>query len=88
MSPSQRGFPQTIVFVLINHRYRSIRDVAEADADTLAQVLVLAQPYRRKTTGVDEAGYLIKVKDRATIMVTAASRLWERQQVMEIEEEV
>ena len=68
--------------------YKSLRAVAEAEVEAIAQVLVLAQPKRRKTEGEFEEGYLAKVRERAEIIVNAAGKLWERDAVANIEGEM
>ena len=68
--------------------YRSLRAVAEADPEAVAQVLLLAQPKRRKIRGAEEEGFLRKVRGRAAIVVESAGTLWERDQVVDIEGEM
>ena len=68
--------------------YRSLRSVAEAEVGAIAQVLLLAQPKRAKTGGDAEEGYLLKVRERADLVVKAAGRLWEREVVTDIEADI
>ena len=68
--------------------YRSLRSVAEAEVGAIAQILLLAQPKRTKTSGDAEQGYLLKVRERAEVVVRAAGRLWEREAVTDIEADI
>ena len=65
--------------------YKSLRAVAEADIGSMVQVLLLAQPKRRKISGAEEEGFVKKMRERAEVVVGAAARLWERSQVVELE---
>ena len=65
--------------------YKSLRAVAEAEPEAVAQVMVLAQPRKSKTGGKGEEGYLVKVRERARIAVQAAGRMWERESAVEVE---
>ena len=65
--------------------YRSLRAVAQADVEAMTQVLLLAQPKRRKIVGDEEEMFVKKVRERAEVVVSAAERLWERDQVVDLE---
>ena len=65
--------------------YRSLRAVAEADIGAMVQVLLLAQPKRKRLTSEEEEKLLRKMRERAEVVVGAAGRLWERSQVVELE---
>ena len=69
--------------VLWENGYRQLAQVAEADVEGVAQVLLLAQPKRRKTTGEAEGGYVKKIRERAEVVVSTAGRLWARQHAAE-----
>lgn len=68
--------------------YRNLRAVAEADAEAIAQVMLLAQPKRSKVSGEMEGGYLLKLKEKAEVVVRQAGRLWEREGAVDIEGEM
>lgn len=68
--------------------YKGLRAVAQAEVEAVAQVLLLAQPKRRKIRGAEEEGYLRKVRERAEVVVQAAGRLWEREAVLDVEEAI
>ena len=65
--------------------FKSLRMVAEADVEAIAQVLLLAAPSRWKTSGDREAGYLEKMRERAEVVVREAGKMWEREFVVEEE---
>ncbi|SLM40041.1 dna-directed dna polymerase [Lasallia pustulata] len=67
---------------------RSLRAVAEASPTDIVAILLLAQPKKSKISGEEEEKYRQKLMLKAEIIVSAASRLWERQQQIEIEDEI
>ncbi|KAL9116553.1 MAG: hypothetical protein Q9187_006922 [Circinaria calcarea] len=67
---------------------KGLRAVAEAEARNLVPILLLAQPKKSKINGDEEAKYQQKLMLKAEIIISAASRLWERQQLVEIEAEI
>ncbi|KAL9106445.1 MAG: hypothetical protein Q9227_008533 [Pyrenula ochraceoflavens] len=72
--------------LLWGNGFKSIRALADAKSDDLVPVMLLAKPNAARLTG--EA--LIKVKrklsERAVVIIARASRIWERQQVVDLEE--
>ena len=67
--------------------YRSIRAVADADPDALVQVLLVAQPGKRKGSAEEEETYLKKLRTRAEIIIQNAGRLWDAECSMDIDDE-
>lgn len=67
---------------------KSVRAVAAADATDVVPILLLAQPNKFKVNGDEEAKLHQKLLAKAVIIVSAASRLWERQQQVEIEADI
>lgn len=67
---------------------KSVRAVAAAEPKDLVEILLLAQPKRSKINGEEEEKYRGKLMIKAEIIVGAANRLWERQQLVDIEEDL
>jgi replicative superfamily II helicase len=67
---------------------KSVRAVAAAEAKDVVEILLLAQPKRSKINGDEEERYRGKLMGKAEVIVGAANRLWERQQLVDIEEDV
>ena len=67
---------------------KSIRAVAAAEPKDLMEILLLAQPKRSKINRDEEEKYRGKLMVKAEIIVGAANRLWERQQLVDIEEDI
>ena len=67
---------------------KSVRAVAAAEPKDLVEILLLAQPKRSKINGAEEEKYQGKLMMKAEIIVGAANRLWERQQLVDIEEDL
>ena len=65
--------------------FKGLRTVAEADAKDLLPILLIAQPQKARLDADEEAKYHQKLRLKAEIIVGAANRLWERQQLVEIE---
>ncbi|MCJ1479789.1 hypothetical protein MMC13_008475 [Lambiella insularis] len=70
------------------HGLKSVRAVAAADPKDVVPILVLAQPNKLKINGEEEARYYQKLTGKAEIIVSAANRLWERQQQVDIEADI
>jgi len=64
---------------------KGLRSIAEVDAEDLVPILLLAQPKKLRLGEEEEEKYHQKLLLKASIIVTAANRLWERQQQIEIE---
>ncbi|KAI1610563.1 DNA polymerase theta subunit [Exophiala viscosa] len=66
---------------------KTVRALSEADPQTLVPVMLQAQTRKMKLQG--EAAERVKAKllAKAEIIVSSASRLWEKQQIVEWEEE-
>ena len=67
--------------------YKSLKAVAEVDSTSLAQVLLLAQPRKRRAPE-EEEGYLRKIHLRAQIVISAATKLWEKETTLELVDEI
>lgn len=67
--------------------FKSIRALAEADAQALLPVMIQAQGRKMKLQGDAAAKFRAKMLARAEVIVNSASRLWERQQLVQWEEE-
>lgn len=67
--------------------YRNLRAVAQADPGAIAQVLLLAQPEKRRVPEEEER-CLMKLKARAEIIVQKAERIWDNDVTVEIEREM
>lgn len=71
--------------VLWENGLKGLRAVAEVDARELMPILLLAQPKKSRLDDEAEAKYRQKLLLKAEIIITAANRLWEQQQQVEIE---
>jgi len=67
---------------------KGLRSIAEVDAEDLVPILLLAQPKKLRLGEEEEEKYHQKLLLKASIIVTAANRLWERQQQIEIETDI
>ena len=74
--------------VLWENGFKGLRNVAEVDAQELVPTLLLAQPRKSRFDDEDEVKYRQKLLLKAEIIVTAANRLWEQQQRVEIEADI
>ncbi|KAI9813135.1 MAG: hypothetical protein M1827_004356 [Pycnora praestabilis] len=66
--------------------FKSVRQVAEAEAKDLVPILLLAQPRKLRLEGDDVEMLKRKVMAKAEVIVLSAARLWERQTLVEIED--
>ncbi|KAL8990402.1 MAG: hypothetical protein Q9169_008130 [Polycauliona sp. 2 TL-2023] len=64
---------------------RSLRAVAEAEANDLVPLLLLAQPKRYSVERAEDERYRQKLALKCEIIVEAANRLWAQEQRMDIE---
>lgn len=67
--------------------YRGIRAVAEANPDALVQVLLTAQP-RKRRAAEEEEGYLSKMRLRAEIVISQATRIWDTETTLDLDDEM
>ncbi|CZR50584.1 related to DNA-directed DNA polymerase theta [Phialocephala subalpina] len=67
--------------------FKSVAALAAADVNDILPILLMAQPKKPKLPSHDEAKYLEKLKGKAAIILTSASKTWEFQMQQELEEE-
>lgn len=67
--------------------FNSIRALSDADPQTLVPVMLQAQARKMKLQGEAAERLKAKLLAKAQIIVSSASRLWEKQQMVEWEEE-
>ena len=67
--------------------FKSIRALGEADPQTLVPAMMQAQARKRRLRGEAAEKLGEKLLAKAEIIVTSASRLWEKQQLLQWEEE-
>ena len=67
---------------------KSLRAVAQAEPKDLVPILLQAQPKKWKMNGDEEAKYQQKLMMRAEIIVSTANRIWERQQLVDVESDI
>ena len=63
---------------------KSVRAVAQAEPKDLIPILLLAQPKKWKINGDEEVKYQQKLMIKAEIIVSAANKIWDRQQLVDI----
>lgn len=71
--------------VLWENGLKSLRAVADAEAKDLVPLLLLAQGRKYRTSAEEESKYHYKLYLKAETIIGAASRLYERQQQVDIE---
>jgi replicative superfamily II helicase len=67
--------------------YKSIRALSQADPRALVPVMAQAQGRKTKQQGEAAAKLEAKLLERANIIISSASRVWEKQQMVQWEEE-
>jgi DNA polymerase theta len=67
--------------------FKSVRALSEANPQALVPVMMQAQTRKMKLPGEAAAKFKAKLLTRAEIIVSSASRVWERQQMVRWEEE-
>jgi len=67
--------------------FKSVRALAEADPLILRVVMMQAQPRKMKLQSEAADKYQEKLLAKAEIIVSSASRLWEKQQMIQWDEE-
>jgi DNA polymerase theta len=73
--------------ILWDNGLKSVRALAEADARDLVPIMMQAQPTRKlKLQGEAARKLKLKLFEKAEIIVSSAGKLWERQQLVSIEE--
>ena len=72
--------------IMWENGFKSIRALAEADLNDLVPVMLMAQPRKMRLQGEAADKLREKLLDKAEVIVSSASRIWERQQLAEIDE--
>ncbi|KAI9734226.1 MAG: hypothetical protein M1834_002328 [Cirrosporium novae-zelandiae] len=72
--------------VLWENGFKSVAALAAADPKDLVPVLVLAQGRKLRLEGEDEERLKQKLQAKAEVIVESANKVWEQQQMIEIEE--
>ena len=73
--------------ILWENGLKSVRALAEADPKDRVPIMMQAQQSRKlKLTGEAAEKLKQKLQEKAEIMVSSANRLWEKQQLVELEE--
>jgi replicative superfamily II helicase len=72
--------------ILWENGFKSVRALAEAEPKDLAPVMMLAQSSKLRLQGEARERLTSALEKKAEMMIGSASRLWERQQLVEIEE--
>ncbi|OQV02808.1 Helicase conserved domain-containing protein isoform 1 [Cladophialophora immunda] len=73
--------------MLWENGFKSVRALSEADPQALVPIMMQAQPRKTKLQGEAAAKFQAKLLSKAEIIVSSANRLWERQQMVQWEEE-
>lgn len=72
--------------ILWENGFKSVRSLAEAVPKDLVPIMMLAQSRSLRIQGEERERLMLALMGKAEIIVGSANRLWERQQVIEIEE--
>ena len=72
--------------ILWENGFKSVRALAEARAEDLVPVMMLAQGRKAKVQGEAAEKLRAKLLEKAEVIVGSANRLWEKQQLVELEE--
>ena len=72
--------------ILWENGFKSVRALAEAEPKDLIPVMMLAQSRKLRMQGEARDKLMLALKQKAEVIVGSANRLWERQQLVEIEE--
>lgn len=72
--------------ILWENGFKSVKALAEATPKELVPVMMLAQSRTLRVDGEAREKLMSKLEQKAAVMVGSASRLWEKQQLIEIEE--
>jgi DNA polymerase theta len=73
--------------ILWENGLKSVRALAEADPRDLVPIMMQAQQSRKlKLQGEAAEKLKLKLFEKAEIIISSANRLWERQQLVSIEE--
>ena len=73
--------------ILWENGLRSVRALAEADAKGLVPIMMQAQSHKMKLRGEAAEKLQQKLLSKAEIIVASASKLWEKQHFVELDEE-
>ncbi|KAH0841099.1 hypothetical protein AYO21_06592 [Fonsecaea monophora] len=73
--------------MLWENGFKSVRALSEADPQALVPIMMQAQARKMKLQGEAAAKFQAKLFSKAEIIVSSANRLWERQQMVQWEEE-
>lgn len=71
--------------ILWENGFKSVRALAEARVEDLVSVMMMAQA-RRKVQGEAAEKLRGKLLEKAEVIVSSANRLWQKQQLLELEE--
>jgi replicative superfamily II helicase len=71
--------------ILWENGFKGVRALAEARVEDLVPVMMMAQA-RRKVQGEAAEKLKRKLLDKAEVIVSSANRLWQQQQLLELEE--
>ena len=67
--------------------FKSVRGLAAANPEDLVPILLQAQPWKANSLDVEVVEkFKAKIFERANIIVSAASKIWERQLVIDLDE--
>ena len=72
--------------VLWENGFKSVRALAEAKPDDLVPIILLARPRKSRLSGEALEKLMEKLKAKAEVLTASASRIWERQQIVELDE--
>lgn len=72
--------------ILWENGFTSVRSLAEAESKDLVPVMMLAQSRRLRMEGEAREKLMAALGQKAEVMIKSANRLWERQQLVELEE--
>lgn len=72
--------------VLWENGFRSVRALAESRPEDLMPVMMQAQGRKAKVQGEAAAKLVAKLMEKAEVVVSSANRLWEKQQLVELDD--
>lgn len=72
--------------ILWENGFKSVRALAEAEPKDLVPVMMLAQSSKLRTQGEARDRLISALREKAEVIIGSANRLWQRQQLAEIEE--
>ena len=72
--------------ILWENGFKSVRSLAEARPEDLLPVMMLAQGRKAKVQGEAAEKLMAKLMEKAEVIVGSANRVWERQQLVELDD--